>query len=127
VVIDPEALEALKQPVAGQPPRGPARRERAADAAADSALASNGKSDRLLRIRVPVIAQLAARKMAIRDIRKLSAGAIIEFDIDVSEQLSLMINNRVIARGEAVRVGERFGLRLSEVGDRATRMRSMGQ
>lgn len=126
MVIDQDELEALKQPRPGDAPRGHARRERPA-AAPENGRTVAGEDGRLLRIRVPVIAQLAERKMPIRDIRKLSAGAIIEFDIDVSEKLSLMINNRVVARGEAVRVGERFGLRLSEVGDRATRMRSMGQ
>lgn len=126
MVLDQDELDALKEAAAGQGSRGRGRPDRT-QMAAESRLAVAGEHGRLLRIRVPVIAQLADRKLPIRDIRKLSAGAIIEFEIDVSEKLPLLINNRVIARGEAVRVGERFGLRLSEVGDRATRMRSIGE
>ena len=44
-------------------------------------------------------------------------GAIIEFVKSSSEPLELMINNKVIAHGETVKVGENFGLRITRIGD----------
>lgn len=82
---------------------------------------------RLLRLRVPVITQLAAHKMAVGAIRKLSVGTIIEFDKPIDRPLDLMVNNQAIANGEAVKVGERFGLRLKAVNDRAARIQSLGK
>jgi flagellar motor switch protein FliN/FliY len=81
----------------------------------------------LLKLRVPVIAQLASRRMTIAYVRKLSLGTILEFSKGVDEHLDLLINNHPIGRGEAVKVDERFGLRISAIRDARTRIRSMGQ
>ena len=81
---------------------------------------------RLLRIRVPVIVQLAERSMSVAIVRDLSVGAIIEFDKNVEEQLDLRINNRKVGRGTCVKVGENFGLRISQICDRTQRIRSLG-
>ena len=82
---------------------------------------------RLLRIKVPVIVQLAKRKMDISLIRQLSLGTIIEFHKGIDQPLSLLINNHPIGIGDTVKVGERFGLRIQEIGDQAARIRSMGK
>jgi flagellar motor switch protein FliN/FliY len=81
---------------------------------------------RILKLRVPVIVLLASRRMDIAAVRKLALGMIIEFDKDVGDPLDLLISNHPIGRGEAVKVGEHFGLRISEIRDQATRIRSMG-
>jgi flagellar motor switch protein FliN/FliY len=81
---------------------------------------------RIRKLRVPVIVLLASRRMDIAAVRKLALGMIIEFDKDVGDPLDLLINNHPIGRGEAIKVGEHFGLRISEIRDQATRIRSMG-
>lgn len=81
---------------------------------------------RILRIRVPVIVQLARRSMMIAGIRKLAPGSIVEFDKSVAESHDLMINNRPIGRGKCVKIGEHFGLQITEVLDRTQRIRSLG-
>jgi flagellar motor switch protein FliN len=81
---------------------------------------------RILKIRVPVIVQLARRTMMIAAIRKLAPGSIVEFDKSVAESHDLMINNRPIGRGKCVKIGEHFGLQITEVLDRAQRIRSLG-
>ncbi len=81
---------------------------------------------RLLHIRVPVIVQLAARSMPISAVCALSVGAIIEFEKNVEEPLELLVNDRPIGRGHCVKVGEYFGLRITEISDRADRVRSLG-
>lgn len=82
---------------------------------------------RILKIRVPVIVQLARRQMTIETVRRLSLGMIIEFSKSVDEPLELLINNRHVGFGDAVKVNEHFGLRISKIGDAATRIMSMGK
>jgi flagellar motor switch protein FliN/FliY len=81
---------------------------------------------RLLRLRVPVITQLASRQMPIGTIRKLSIGTILEFDKSVDQPLKLLVNNKCVGNGDAVRVGERFGLLIKHIEDRAARIRCLG-
>jgi|YNPNPStandDraft_1061719.scaffolds.fasta_scaffold145316_1 flagellar motor switch protein FliN/FliY len=82
---------------------------------------------RLLRIRVPVIVQLAAQRMALSVIRNLAPGSILEFDKSVDSDLELLINNRCIGLGTCVKVGENFGLRITQIKDAAARVRSLGK
>lgn len=82
---------------------------------------------RLVMLKVPVIVQLATSQMSIATVRKLSVGAIIEFNKSVDDLLDLLINNCRIGEGEAVKVNEHFGLRVRGVESQATRVRSMGR
>lgn len=81
---------------------------------------------RILRLRLPVIARLAKRTMSISEIRRISCGTLIKFEESVEHPLVLMCNNREIGGGEAVKVGERFGLRITEVSAPVDRVRAMG-
>ena len=85
------------------------------------------KLAQILRIKVPVIVQLAQRRSAIGYVRRLTLGMIIEFSKQVDEALELRINNRMVGRGEAVKVGEQLGLRISEIRDPAERVRTLGR
>lgn len=80
---------------------------------------------RIRSLRVPLIAQLAARKLPLARIRRLSIGTILEFERSISDPLELLANNRPIGKGTAVKVGENFGLRIAEIRDTATRMRTL--
>ena len=73
--------------------------------------------DRILRLEVPVIVKLADRKLTLQEVMRLGPGAIIEFAKGSDEPLELLINNKTIAVGETVKVGENFGLRLTQIGD----------
>jgi len=103
------------------PPPPPPRPQRPAPRAG-----GNTELRRILRVRVPVIVRLAARTMPISAIRRLSTGSIVEFDKSVEHDLDLYIRNHRIGHGHAVKVGENFGLRISEIGTQAERIRSMG-
>jgi flagellar motor switch protein FliN/FliY len=70
---------------------------------------------RILNIEVPVIVRLAHRTMRVREIMQFASGSIIEFDKLADAELDLMINNEVIGYGQAVKVGENFGLRVLHV------------
>jgi flagellar motor switch protein FliN/FliY len=82
---------------------------------------------RIMRLQVPVIVKLAERKLNVSEVMRLGTGAIIEFFKRSDEPLELMINNKVIGVGEAVKVGENFGLRISQIGDVKQIIRSLGE
>ena len=81
---------------------------------------------RILRLQVPVIVRLAERTMPLAEIVNLSSGAIVEFDKLAEAELDLMINNKCIGKGQAVKVGENFGLRITAVGSVRDRIVALG-
>jgi flagellar motor switch protein FliN len=81
--------------------------------------------NRILKIQVPVIVKLAERKIGVQEVLRLASGSIIEFDKHSDDQLELMINNQTIAVGVTVKVGENFGLKLSQVGEVKELIQSM--
>ena len=71
---------------------------------------------RILKLQVPVIVKLAERRLPVAEVLRLGVGSIIEFMKRNEEPLELLVNNKAIATGEAVKVGENFGLRVRQVG-----------
>ena len=69
----------------------------------------------LLRIRVPVIVTLAEKRQKLSRIVELGPGAIIQFDKSCEEMLDLEVGNQLLASGEAVKVGDKFGLRITAI------------
>jgi flagellar motor switch protein FliN/FliY len=76
-----------------------------------------GELHRILKMEVPVIVKLGDRKLLLSEVMRLGVGAIIEFSKRSDEPLELLINNKTIALGETVKVGENFGLRITQIGD----------
>ncbi|MCZ6815857.1 MAG: FliM/FliN family flagellar motor switch protein [Planctomycetota bacterium] len=93
---------------------------------ADTVSMPTGGIERILRLRVPVVVRLAARFMPLSEVLKLAPGSIIEFERNVNSELDLLVNNCQIGSGEAVKVGEHFGIRISFVGDVRKRIESLG-
>jgi flagellar motor switch protein FliN/FliY len=73
--------------------------------------------ERILKLEVPIIVRLAERRLNVHEVMRLGVGAIIEFSKSNDEPLELMVNNKVVGQGEAVKVGENFGLRITQIGD----------
>ncbi len=69
----------------------------------------------LLKIRVPTEVSLASKKMAVREVVELGPGSIIQFSKPCDEMLNLTIGRVQVAEGEAVKVGEKFGLRITSI------------
>ena len=87
---------------------------------------ANAELKRILRLEVPVIVKLAERRLMLSEVMRLGTGAIIEFFKSSEEPLELLINNKVIGVGETVKVGENFGLRITQVGDLKQVIKSLG-
>jgi flagellar motor switch protein FliN len=69
----------------------------------------------LLHIRVPISVTLATKRQPIGQIMELGAGSIIHFEKSCEEMLDLYVGEHPVAKGEAVKVGEKFGLRITSV------------
>ena len=65
--------------------------------------------------------------MALSDVRNWMAGSIIELTKKADSELDLMINNKAVGAGLAVKVGENFGIRLTYVGDLRKRIEAMDE
>lgn len=69
----------------------------------------------LLKIRLPVRVTLASTKQSVQRVQQLGPGSILQFDRSCEESLTLEVGDHQLAEGEAVRVGEQFGLRISAI------------
>jgi len=67
----------------------------------------------LLRISVPVSVQLAASKQPVSRILGIGPGSIIQFDKNCEKPITLYVGEQPVAEGEAVKVGEKFGIKLT--------------
>jgi flagellar motor switch protein FliN/FliY len=74
---------------------------------------------RIHGLEVPVIVLLAEKTMTVSQVMRLAPGTIIELPKSAEERLDLLVNNKVIGRGDAVKVGENFGLEITEMGAEA--------
>ena len=81
---------------------------------------------RILGLRVPVTAILAERDMTIEAILNIAAGSIIEFDVSFDSDLILQVADRPTGAGQAVKIGENFGLRVSRIGSVHDRIDALG-
>jgi flagellar motor switch protein FliN/FliY len=71
--------------------------------------------DLLLDIPLEITAELGRAKMIINDLLQLGQGSVIELNKLAGEPLEIMVNQKLIARGEVVVVNEKFGIRLTDV------------
>lgn len=70
----------------------------------------------VLQLEVPLIVRLAQRPMRVSEVTALAPGAIIELPKFADEDLEVLVNNTLIGTGQAVKVGENFGVRFTYLG-----------
>ena len=82
--------------------------------------------DSILRLEVPVIVQIAERTMSVEEVIAIAPGAIIELPKLADDELEILVNNKIIGTGKAVKVGENYGIRISFIGDLGDRINAIG-
>ncbi len=80
----------------------------------------------LLKMKVPVIVKVTEKKVRLKDILKWNLGSIIVFEKDAYQNIDLMVNNSTIGLGQPVKIGEKFGLKITQIKDPAETIRSLG-
>ena len=71
--------------------------------------------DMLLDVPLDLTVELGRSRMSIQDLLALGPGSVIELDKVAGEPLDILVNNRLIARGEAVVVNDKFGVRITDI------------
>ncbi|MDG2406660.1 MAG: flagellar motor switch protein FliN [Paracoccaceae bacterium] len=79
----------------------------------------------LENIEVNMSIEVGRTDISIRDLLRLSEGSVVELDRLAGEPLDILVNGTMIAKGEVVMVGERFGIRFSEIVDPEKRMETV--
>jgi flagellar motor switch protein FliN len=94
--------------------------ERVAAAASGVSMAGNaGRGSRtidfILDVTLQVTVEVGRARMTIQDLLQLGQGSVMELEKLAGEPLDIYINGKQVARGEAVIVNEKFGVRLTDI------------
>jgi flagellar motor switch protein FliN/FliY len=71
--------------------------------------------DFILDIPLNVSVELGRSKVVIKDLLQLGQGSVLELDKLAGEPLEVLVNGKLVARGEVVVVNEKFGIRLTDI------------
>ena len=71
--------------------------------------------DFVMDVPVEIRVEIGRRKTRIAELLQLSSGSIVELDTPAGDPLNIYVNKRLIARGEAVMVGDRYGVRIVQL------------
>ena len=77
--------------------------------------------DRLLEVELDVVVRFGMTHIPLRDIVRMGVGTMIELNRAVDEPVELLVNGRLLARGEVVVVDGYYGVRITEIGSLAER------
>jgi flagellar motor switch protein FliN/FliY len=116
-----ELLSAVEEvpsadPIKPAKPQPAAAAPRTSKAPAARGLESLPKySQSLLKIQVPVRVQLAGKKELVQEVITLAPGSIIKFEKGCEELLQMIVGEHTIAEGEAVKIGDKFGFRVTSM------------
>ncbi|WP_028585485.1 flagellar motor switch protein FliN [Desulfogranum mediterraneum] len=80
----------------------------------------------LFDVPLQVSVEVGRTKILLKDLLQMGEGYVVELDKHAGEPLDLYVNSRLIARGEAVKVGEKFGIKLTEVVSQLDRLEKLG-
>ena len=80
---------------------------------------------RLENIEVQLTVEVGGTKISIGDLMKLNDGSVVELERLAGEHLDILVNGTLLARGEVVLVGERLGIRFTEIISPEKRARSL--
>lgn len=95
--------------------------ENVAEAAGNVVAATGGATrpsrtmDFLLDVTLQVTVEVGRARMTIQDLLQLGQGSVVELEKLAGEPLDIYVNGKHVARGEAVIVNEKFGVRLTDI------------
>ncbi len=80
----------------------------------------------LYDVPLQVSVEVGRSKILLKDLLEMGPGQVIELDKMADEPLDLYVNSRLIARGKAVMVGDKFGIKLTDVISTSDRIEKLG-
>ena len=85
----------------------------------------NGNLALLLDVQLPVAIRFGETEMILEEIVKLGIGSVIELNSGIDQPVELVVNNRILARGEVVTVDGFYGIRITEITSAGERFKSL--
>ena len=85
----------------------------------------SGNLELLLDIQLPVVVRMGQTEMQMGELLKLTPGSILELNRSADAPVELLVNGKLIAKGEVVVVDGNFAFRITEIDTRAARIRSL--
>jgi flagellar motor switch protein FliN/FliY len=82
--------------------------------------------DRILEIPLELTVELGRKRIRIGELLSVGVGSVIDLGTAAGAPLAIYANNTLIAHGEAVVVGERYGIRLTDIVSPRERVRRLG-
>jgi len=80
----------------------------------------------IMKLGVPLIVTVGRRRIALDTVIALGPGSIVEMGKGADEPLEILINNKQIGTGESIKVGENFGVRVTNILPRDKRVEALG-
>jgi flagellar motor switch protein FliN len=80
----------------------------------------------LFDVPLQVSVEVGRARIMLKDLLQMGEGYVVELDKLAGEPPDLYVNARLIARGEAVKVGDKFGIKLTEVVSQSDRIENLG-
>lgn len=74
-----------------------------------------GNLDMILDIPVTISVEMGRTRMVVKDLLQLSQGTVVELEKLAGEPMEILVNGRLIAKGEAVVINEKFGIKLTDI------------
>jgi flagellar motor switch protein FliN/FliY len=79
----------------------------------------------LMDVQLPVAIRFGETEMTLEEIVKLGVGSVIELNSGMDQPVELVVNNRILARGEVVTVDGFYGIRITEITSAGERFKSL--
>jgi flagellar motor switch protein FliN/FliY len=109
------ARRATEARLSGPEPRAAVPTARAAPARAAKAEPDEGAFEQLLDVPLEVRVRLGEAELPVEDLLGLAEGSVVELDRAPGDPADILVNDRLVARGEIVVVDERFTVRVTEI------------
>ncbi len=91
-----------------------------------SADGNSGSIEMLMDIKLPISVELGRTETFVRDILEYGTGSVIELDKLAGDPVDVLVNGRLVAKGEVVVVDDHFGVRITLLLTPEERVRSLG-
>jgi flagellar motor switch protein FliN/FliY len=126
VALSPALIAAISAPPpAAQTEPHEAAPQRVEPETPDPAPLRSRTMDLLLDVDLPVSISFGKAQLPMKDVLKLTTGSIVELNRGVSEQVEVLVNQCLIARGEVVVIDGNYGVRIQEIASRQDRLRTL--
>jgi len=83
--------------------------------------------DLLMDVNLPISIELGRTKMSIADILSLGPGSVVELAKLAGEPVDVLVNQKIVARGEVVVIDENFGVRVTQLMTAEERLKALGE